>query len=159
MASSRGPGVRFPPPTIFAAAFGVGALLERFVERIRLLGGTASPRVIVVAGLALLVLGAAVAISGVIAFRRADTSIMPFRPANAFVQNGPFRFTRNPMYLGMTLAYAGGALMLNMAWPLVLLPVAMYAMYRFVIRREERYLTERFGDTYVEFTRRVRRWI
>jgi protein-S-isoprenylcysteine O-methyltransferase Ste14 len=75
------------------------------------------------------------------------------------VRRGPYRFTRNPMYLGMTVAYVGFTLVFNTAWPLVLLLLVMIGMHRFVIRVEEAYLTELFGQEYAEYRRRVRRWI
>ena len=158
-AHARGPGVRFPPPTIFVAGWLLGWLLEAKVERIRLIGGDASDQPVVVAGTMLILAGLATIASGLLTFFRARTAIMPHHPASRLVTHGPYRFTRNPMYLGMTLLYAGLALRLNMAWPFLLLPLVLFTLVRLVVRREERYLATEFGEEYEEYRRRVRRWI
>jgi protein-S-isoprenylcysteine O-methyltransferase Ste14 len=75
------------------------------------------------------------------------------------VEQGPYRFTRNPIYLGMTLAYAGLAVLLNLAWPLLVLPGVLVLLVLMVVRREERHLGATFGDAYRDYQRRVRRWI
>ena len=94
-----------------------------------------------------------------IAFRRARTSPIPVKPTTAIVETGPYRFTRNPMYVGLTLLYLGLTLWVGSLWPLLLLPVALFALQRFVIAREERYLEAKFGDQYLRYKARVRRWI
>jgi protein-S-isoprenylcysteine O-methyltransferase Ste14 len=75
------------------------------------------------------------------------------------VDRGPYRFTRNPMYLAMAVAYAGIAMLLNSVWALGMLPAVVAVVDRFVIPREERYLRAKFGETYVRYCSRVRRWI
>jgi protein-S-isoprenylcysteine O-methyltransferase Ste14 len=81
------------------------------------------------------------------------------RPSSALVVSGPYRFTRNPMYLGMTLMTVAIALWLNTWWVIVLLVPALLVIQRFVIAREERYLHRRFGAEYDAYTRQVRRWL
>lgn len=82
-----------------------------------------------------------------------------FKPVETIVSSGPYGYTRNPMYLAFTLIYAGIALAVNTFWPLVLLPFLLVLMHYGVIRREEHYLEERFGEEYRIYRRRVRRWI
>jgi protein-S-isoprenylcysteine O-methyltransferase Ste14 len=94
-----------------------------------------------------------------ITFKRARTAIIPNRSASAIVTTGPYRFTRNPMYAGLTLAYVGGALLIGTAWTLLLLPVVIAVLYRRVIRREEAYLDAAFPDVYAAYRGRVRRWL
>jgi len=72
---------------------------------------------------------------------------------------GPYRFTRNPMYVGMATLYVGGTLLLNDLWPLALLPVVITLVQRRVIAKEEAYLERTFGDVYRAYKARVRRWI
>jgi protein-S-isoprenylcysteine O-methyltransferase Ste14 len=93
------------------------------------------------------------------AFRRARTPVDPYTPSEAIVTDGPYRFTRNPAYLGMALTYAGIAIASNAPWALVPLPVAIAVIDRGVIAREERYLERKFGTPYVDYKRRVRRWM
>jgi protein-S-isoprenylcysteine O-methyltransferase Ste14 len=98
-------------------------------------------------------------VAAILAFRRARTRPEPWKPSTALVVDGPYRFTRNPMYLGFTLIYAGIALLANSSWPFVLLPGVLVVMQWFVIRREERYLERKFGDAYRAYCASVRRWV
>jgi protein-S-isoprenylcysteine O-methyltransferase Ste14 len=159
MSTDRGPGIRIPPPSIMLAVFLVGIWLDLSFVRIRLVGGSSSPRWLRITGWLLMAMGGALALWGVRTFRRSKTNVLPFRPATTVVSVGPYRYTRNPMYLGMALAYIGGALALNAGWPLLLLPVALLTLYLVVIRREEAYLARTFGDAYAEYRTRVRRWL
>ena len=90
---------------------------------------------------------------------RARTAIIPDQPASHLVTSGPFRFSRNPLYMSMILGYLSASVWIGSTPSLLLLPVAIVVLQRFVIRREEAYLTRRFGEEYVAYTRRVRRWV
>jgi len=85
--------------------------------------------------------------------------VIPMSPARAIVVTGPYRFTRNPMYVGLTVAYVGIALLVNMAWPLLTLPAVLIALRLFVIAREERHLRQAFPEAYAAYCARVRRWL
>ncbi|MDB4905973.1 MAG: isoprenylcysteine carboxylmethyltransferase family protein [Gemmatimonadetes bacterium] len=151
------PGVRFPPPFLFVAGLLVGWALDRYVRGLPLgsisrdgadaVGGT-----LVGAGLVLMAWG-------MITFRRAKTAIIPMFPATGIVRGGPYRFTRNPMYLGFTVTYIGSSLAMYTAWPLILLPLVIWLLHRFVIVREEAYLSRAFGKEYDTFRSEVRRWL
>src|SRR5215218_8801600 len=90
---------------------------------------------------------------------RAGTPTNPYKPSSGIVTEGPFRYTRNPAYLSMTMVYAGVAFLARAPWALALLPVALGVIRRGVIEREERYLERKFGAEYVSYKARVRRWI
>ena len=90
---------------------------------------------------------------------RAGTNIDPYKPTTVLVVHGPFGFSRNPVYLSGTVAYLGVAISLNALWPMVLLPVVLLIVTVGVIRREERYLERRFGEEYLRYKARVRRWL
>jgi protein-S-isoprenylcysteine O-methyltransferase Ste14 len=150
------PGVRFPPPLLYAAAFFCGYLLQRAYPLEIVAGGA---RALTVAGLVLAALWAAFMGAAFATFLRARTNILPNRPAVRLVTSGPYRLTRNPMYVSLVLLYAGGALLLNAWWPLLFLPLVVVAIDRLVIAREERYLLDAFGGHYDAYCRRVRRWI
>ena len=95
-------------------------------------------------------------------FRRfwvSGTSVVPVRPTTALVIEGPYRFTRNPMYLGLLLLYVGVAGWFGFVWPLLLAPVLVWVIGVSVIGREERYLTRKFGDEYRRYEAHVRRWL
>ena len=147
-------GVIAPPPLIYIATLSIGLFLHA-VYPLRLLphGWTAPP------GLGFIVTGALLAISGFRAMGRAGTDVNPYEPTTALVTDGPFQFTRNPLYLALTLLYIGIALLVNALWAILLLPAAILIMRYGVIDREERYLEQEFGEAYFQYRRRVRRWI
>jgi len=148
------PGVPFPPPLFYVAAIAAGALLRRYAP---LPIGWDTPRLI--AAWLLIALFAVLLLWSFSWFARRRTTIIPNRPAHSLVLDGPFRFTRNPLYLALALLTAGAGLWLNTWWVLILLIPAMVAVDRLVIAREEAYLRRRFGAEYEAFTHRVRRWL
>ena len=94
-----------------------------------------------------------------ISLRLARTSPFPERPTTSLVVRGPFRFTRNPLYVSMSLVHTGVSVFANALWPLLFLVPAVLSIRYLVIAREERYLTRRFGADYGAYCRRVRRWL
>lgn len=148
------PGVRFPPPLLYAAAAIGGWLLNRQWS-MPIGNGIAMP---VLAWL-LVAFWVALAGASIGLFRRKDTSMITFRPASALVTTGPYKLTRNPMYVSLALLTLAFALFLNTWWIVGLLLPALLAVQRFVIEPEEKYLHRRFGAEYEEYARRVRRWL
>src|SRR5215210_2845180 len=147
-------GVIAPPPLIFLAGLGVGFGLEA------LLPGSSLPDALAwILGGALLVAGLALVFSFERAFHRKQTAANPWRPTTAVATEGPYRLTRNPAYVGMALVYVGIALCSHALWVLLPLPVVLAIIDRGVIAREERYLERKFGQEYLDYKRRVRRWI
>ena len=106
-------------------------------------------------------LGGATAFAGNMEFRRAKTTINPFRPQNttALVTSGVYRFTRNPMYLGLALLLLGWAIFLCSAWALTGPVLSVLYIGRFQIKPEEKILSAKFGAAYSEYASRVRRWL
>lgn len=150
------PGVRFPPPFVFVGCFLAGMAVQRLlpVPIAPTRWHTASEA----AGLILVIAGLLLVLNALLLFFRAHTSIMPHGEATLLVDRGVYRITRNPMYSGLALLHAGLALLINQLWPLLFLPVAVVLMQRYIIVREEAYLSRRFGAAYDEFRRRVPRW-
>ncbi len=153
----RHPGVRFPPPFLFAGGLLVGWWLSG-LRPLPLLPD-ALRRLNEPVGLVLIAGGLALIFWGIATFRAHRTAVFPNQPAARIVQQGPYRFTRNPMYTGMTCAYTGFTLLMNDIWPLVFLPAVLFLLVRLVIAREERYLTSAFPTEYSEYRRQVRRWL
>ncbi len=154
--SSDTSGVWFPPPIIYAGGFAAGYGAHRLLP-IRLWPQPTAVESLL--GWGLIVVGVLLALSSAYLFRRAGTTPNPAKPTSALVLWGPYRFTRNPMYVGMAILYLGGTLLLNDPWPLAFLPVVMALVRRYVIAREEAYLESKFGDEYRAYKARVRRWI
>jgi len=91
--------------------------------------------------------------------RRTDTPIDPRKSVSKLVSDGPFRYTRNPAYLSLTMIYAGVTTLRNALWPILLLPLVMYVIQRDQIEREEQYLERIFGEEYLTYKTSVRRWV
>ena len=147
-------GVVLPPPLIYVVFFIAGMGLEHYFPLARIAAATGR------------VLGALFGFSclalttwSVKRFWASGTSIVPIRPTTALVIEGPYRFTRNPMYVGLLLLYLGVACWFGLLWPLLLAPGLVWVMGTAVIGREERYLERKFGDEYRRYQTRVRRWL
>jgi len=151
------PGVKFPPPFLFVAGFLVGWLIHRQWP-VPLLP-RASARVCEVAGWAALAMGLGVILWAFATFLRRRTAIYPNQPATQIVRDGPYRWTRNPMYLSLTSMYLGLALLINSVVPILVLPVVLILLVSLVIRREERYLQAAFPGEYGAYCADVRRWL
>ena len=149
-------GIPFPPPLIYAGAFALGYAVHRFVPLHPWAEPGTVPRLI---GWGLVAVWLALSASAVFLFRRAGTTPNPFRPTTALVLYGPYRFTRNPMYLSLAALYVGLTLLVNSLWPLLFFPAVIWFVQTQVIAREEAYLEARFGEGYRAYKTRVRRWI
>ena len=148
------PNVVALPPLIYLAAL-VGAFVMNALLPLRLPVGT----LVRWAGVGLMVAAVGLAISARRAFTRAGTNVNPMQPATAIVASGPYRWTRNPMYAGMTALLVGFSLATRMAWALILLAPVLAIMHWGVVLREERYLTRKFGAEYEAYRAQVRRYL
>jgi protein-S-isoprenylcysteine O-methyltransferase Ste14 len=92
-------------------------------------------------------------------FRRHRTGLLPGRATRSMIDKGPYRLSRNPLYVGLLALYVGLALLIPTFWGLLLLPVAVLLTLWGAIHPEERFLHERFGGSYDDYARRVRRWL
>ena len=153
-ATSDSPGVAIFPPALFAGTLALGLVLH-WIRPASLL----PPTVARVAGITLLILSGWLVRSAEAAMKRAGTNVRPDQPTLALVTEGPFRWTRNPMYLATTGLYLSVTLLVNALWPAVLvLPMLIFLDWG-VVRREEQYLAKKFGDAYREYKAQVRRWV
>jgi protein-S-isoprenylcysteine O-methyltransferase Ste14 len=148
------PQVIAPPPLLFAAGLVLGVLAQ--------LAFPVQPlpaRLARVLGAALLVGGVVVATWGQCSMARAGTPSNPRRPVRTLVTDGPFRVSRNPLYVATIGVYLGLAFLLNALWPLVLAVPLLCLVHWGVVLREESYLEAKFGETYRSYTAQVRRWL
>lgn len=145
-------GVIAPPPLIALAAIGAG-LLAHWLLPLALPGWASWP------GWALLGCGIALAIWAERRFKAAGTPAMPWKPTQAISTDGPYRFTRNPMYLGLLSAQLGTGLALANGWVVLATAATFVALQYGVVLREERYLSAKFGAEYDAYRARVRRWL
>jgi|RifCSPhighO2_12_1023870.scaffolds.fasta_scaffold194030_1 protein-S-isoprenylcysteine O-methyltransferase Ste14 len=163
MQDEGGPGIAgviARPILLFPAALLLGFALDHLlrlpfpISRIGLVHWISA----IIAG-SVIVIGIAAFAAGVRSFSRAATPLPTNQPARALVMTGVYRWTRNPIYLAFFLVYGGIGMAIRSPWILILaLPLAILIRYG-VVAREEVYLERRFGDAYLDYKRRVRRWL
>ena len=144
-----------PVPWVFVLTYLLGVVLEHVHH------GTISPTAALVsktAGAVLFAVGAVIAGWGLVLFGKAKTTTVPGKLSGRLVTWGPYRFTRNPMYVGLVLAYLGEAGLLKQIWPVVLLPFTVAYINWTVIPVEEAKLEEAFPNEYKQYRLQVRRW-
>ena len=145
------------PPVLYLACMLLGLLLDRLLPLPFVLAQM--PTIRWAAGACLILAGVAILAAGIRDFSRAATPVPSNQPVRALVTTGIHGWSRNPMYVGMLLLYAGIGIGARSAWVLILaLPLVLILRYR-VVAREERYLERRFGDAYRAYKSRVRRWL
>lgn len=149
------PGVVVFPPLLYAGTLLLGVLMHFLVPLPVALPSLAAR----VLGVAVLAASAFLARRAEAAMRRAGTNVRPDKPTTALATDGPFRYSRNPLYLATTGLYVGVALLIPAIWPLLLLMPLLFVLHWGVIAREERYLGAKFGAPYDAYRARVRRWL
>lgn len=148
------PGVVAPPPLIFLSGLILGGMLTWLYPFPIMLGGLA-----VVLGNLLFLVGIGVIAIIFAQMRKAKTNIEPWKPTTKILDTGFYGISRNPIYLGMILIYLGISCLFNSIWFLPFLPLCLLAIHYGVILREEKYLESKFGEEYLDYKQRVRRWI
>ncbi len=149
-----GPGVRIQPPLIFGCSILCGIGLNRLyalpipgMENGRLVGGI------------IIAIACMIALWALIGFYRAGTDVRPDEPDTVLLTSGPYRYSRNPLYIVLILIQITAALWLNILWVLLLAPVSAVIIHYYAVTREERYLEQQFGQEYLDYKQRVRRWL
>jgi protein-S-isoprenylcysteine O-methyltransferase Ste14 len=150
-----GAAVRFPPPLIYLGAVVIGSLLHAFVFPLPLELPTGL-RIGLEVATALL--GVTLIAGAVGLFRRTEQDLKPWTSTPEIISTGIYQFTRNPMYVGTALMQTSIGIGLKNGWIIALLPPVLVLIYATAIRPEEAYLERKFGDSYVEYKKSVRRW-
>ncbi len=148
------PDVVSCPPLIFLGALGLGLLLNWLLPLQRFSSASCP-----VTGWIVAVAGFGIGFWGVRTFIRAGTNVRPDLPVTALVTSGPYRYSRNPLYMACTIIYLGITLSIGSLWLLVILIPALAVVRYRIVRREEEYLESRFGDNYRAYKAQVNRWI
>lgn len=147
------PGVIVFPPLLFGGTLILGLLLHRLMPH-----SVLSPYVARSFGVLLIVVSIVIARWGQATMRKAGTNVNPYKPSLAIVTGGPFRFSRNPLYLCLFGMYVGISLLFNALWALLLVVPLFFVTDYGIVHREERYLEAKFGDPYRTYKAHVRRW-
>jgi protein-S-isoprenylcysteine O-methyltransferase Ste14 len=150
----RGPGLKFPPPLLPLISIGSAYLADTYLP----LPINEHPT-LWLTGLVVALAAVCLAVIVLLQFRRAKTHVEPWQPTLFIIRSGLFRYSRNPIYLCFCIATIGCGLMLNSWWVIAAVLPLVYLLQRLVIRREEAYLQQKFGDSYLAYQRHVRRWL
>lgn len=150
----HGPNVRVHPPVIYAISILSGIGLNNLWPAVMPLGLNGRTY-----GGVIIFLATLIAAWSMYKFHKANTDVRPDKPDSALITTGPYRFTRNPLYIVLSLAQITVAVWLNNLWVLLLLIPSIIAITYYAITREERYLEKLFGQSYLDYKQRVRRWL
>ncbi len=150
----KGAAVKFPPPAIFALLILLGAGLQYLWPL-----GLGVPESFEIFGYLLVLFGVAIAIVVNSSFNRVGTAIEPWKPTSAIVTTGLYAWSRNPIYAGFCLINMGIGIANNSLWIFVSFIPAAFLLYHIAIAKEEAYLERKFGDEYLAYKAKVRRWI
>ena len=148
--------VRFPPPLVYLSAVILGTLLHVYVLPFRYGFGLGAR---ITAGAAIALLGTAVMGGAIGLFRRTGQDPKPWKTTPEIILTGVYRFTRNPMYVGMALIQTAIGIGFANGWILALLPPVLVIIYATAIHQEETYLESKFADGYTAYKKSVRRWL
>ena len=154
--AERGAQVSFPPPLVFLGSTLLGVVLRYAVAPLTLPAYRYGGRWV---GVAILLIGLGPIISARTLFVRTGQNPKPWTPSPALLLDGPYRFTRNPMYLGITLIQFGLGLALSNLWISLLAPFSLLVVHFMAVLPEEKYLTEKFGESYRAYLAKVRRYL
>jgi protein-S-isoprenylcysteine O-methyltransferase Ste14 len=150
------PRILAPPPLLFFACLLAGWLLGLLWPFQPFEIGFAAR---LIAGSVLYGVALVLAVSALLIMHRHQTPAEPWKPTTQIVNTGPFRFTRNPIYVALVLVLAAIAIQTASGWLMLFVPVLFLLLDRGVVRAEERYLSTKFGEDYLAYMRQVRRWI
>jgi protein-S-isoprenylcysteine O-methyltransferase Ste14 len=151
---TKGPAVKIPPPVVFFGFMLIAIFIQRSYPILL-------PRFVFleIVGALIMLAGVVVGIFALLGFRRVGTHVEPWKPSSAIVDDGVFSFSRNPMYVGMSMLVIGFGLFQGNAWVLLSVIPATVTIYFVAIKKEEAYLERKFGDDYLAYKKRVRRWL
>jgi protein-S-isoprenylcysteine O-methyltransferase Ste14 len=156
MNTKKHPGIYIPPPLIYAAFFMVSFLMQNLLPFNNFALHLTATRI---TGALLILLYLLFFISALRRFILSKNTLVTIKPATSLETSGIYSFTRNPMYLSLVFLYGGLAVFFGNWWTLIFLPLLVMVVQLYVIRKEEQYLQQAFGNNYNEYKRKVRRWI
>ena len=153
--NERGARVRLPPPVVFLAALLSGLGTQRLTP----LHVPMDRGIRIALGSVVLLSGVTLVVSARVLFLRTGQSPAPWKPTPLLIADGPYRFTRNPMYVGVTAFEIGLGVAIDVPWISVLVLPALLVVHFIAVRPEETYLLEKFGEPYATYRQRVRRYL
>jgi protein-S-isoprenylcysteine O-methyltransferase Ste14 len=151
------PGVYVPPPLFYVAVF----LLAAFVQSKMPIDESAFHHVFVkIIGITIILIAVIFFLfRSLRQFFKSKNTVITILPANSLQTDGIYSVTRNPMYAGLALVYLGVTCFIGSWWNIILFPFLLLVVQELIIKREEKYLVRRFGQSYLEYKKKVRRWL
>ena len=153
MSKVDNPGVKFPPPLYFLICLLIGLLDSTWIN------GSSGPTAFLIIGGIITVAAAIFLAKSVRKHSAVGSNVEPWKPTTALIIDGAHKYSRNPIYIGMSVVYLGISIAASSVLAIVLLPVCLYLIWYFVIAKEEAYLEDKFGDEYLSYKAKVRRWL
>lgn len=150
------PGVYLPPPIAYVLIFLAGLFLQ---SKIPIVPAFFHGHVIKILGIIFIVIALFFLFKSLRQFFHTRNTVVTMKPASSLQSNGIYNITRNPMYLGLALVYLGLSCLIGNWWNIILLPFLILFVQQYIIKREEKYLERRFGQEYLDYKQKVRRWL
>lgn len=150
------PGVHVPPPLFYISIF----IASRFIQKaISIDKALFQSRAIKFIGIFFFIIALFFSVSSLRQFFRSKNTLIPLKPASSLQTNGIYSISRNPMYTGLAIAYLGLTCFIGNWWNIILFPLLLLIVQEYIIKSEEKYLERRFSMQYVEYRKKVRRWL
>ena len=150
------PGVYFPPPLFYVLIFLISIYVQKAVPIPTMFFESSVAPVLAAI---FIMAGLIVTLPALLKFFNTKNTLIPHKPASSLQTSGIYSITRNPMYLGLLIIYIGIAFIKGNWWTLMLIPIIILIITYLVILKEEKYLARAFGNSYVDYRKKVRRWI
>jgi protein-S-isoprenylcysteine O-methyltransferase Ste14 len=156
MKTTDSPGIYVPPPLIYAVIFLAAVFIQK---KIPIDDHFFKSRITPVIGILFLLFAVYFSARSMSQFIRTKNTIIPNKPAESLQTTGVYHSTRNPMYLALMLVYLGLSCLIGNWWNIILLPLLFLIIQEYIIKKEEAYLVRAFGQEYIDYRHRVRRWL
>jgi protein-S-isoprenylcysteine O-methyltransferase Ste14 len=156
MKTEDNPGVSLPPPLLYGLFFGISLFLQKLFPLSKNFFNTNASEVV---GFLLLAVCLVFDLPSLVQFFKTKNTLITIKSANSLQTKGLYSISRNPMYTGLLCLYSSLALLVGNWWTVLFIPLVFLLIQVYVIRREENYLTRRFGQQFIDYKKRVRRWL
>ena len=150
------PGIYVPPPIVYALTFLVGVFIQK---KAPITDSLFHRQLTKIVGVGLLMIALFFLLRSLRQFVLSKNTLVTIMPANSLQTNGIYNITRNPMYLGLAIVYLGITCLIGNWWNIILCPFLLLIIQQYMITREEKYLERRFGQVYLDYKSKVRRWL
>jgi protein-S-isoprenylcysteine O-methyltransferase Ste14 len=150
------PGVYIPPPLFYVVTFIAAVFIQR---KFPIDDSSFHLRAIKILGIVFIVISLFFLVRSLRQFLQSKNSLMTIRPAFSLQINGIYNITRNPMYVGLAIVYLGITCFIGNWWNIILFPLLLVCVQEYIIKHEEKYLARRFGQEYLDYKYKVRRWL